>query len=495
MFFIHLFQVYTLAVPVLIFNNYGANLMTEKTPSKYLINLEKQFASDNPTLLKAAKVFHEIDQIEYDFGLIDMDETTASKGSWWPVISLISGNSTAKPRFLNNYLGTEQLLSSMQASNQKFTMLSHSPQNNTATLPGTALDVDHRYPFYQISRKIEQLQKGEGSRINAYLELKTIGSNRVKNKLFVDTPNMSAAPASPIISMLTQHVIAQSDLVLVFTDIFDSASPMLNELIAHIAEHQDSNKFVYLIDDATAALTSSRNNEILSTWQRKLAEHGLYTGQIIILPAQIAGASLPNQADFTAIDQRIANVEHDRSYRVLDAIEKNIQDIDSVIMPELKKAIELWKDRSAFSSLIILGFVATLAVFAEIETGIILGSLLDPIIGPAALLLLMAIMIPLHLVISKFQAKVIINQLNVQQKKLHLLENLANAFELNVTFWRMLLPVSEPAGWNKKTKARLAQLSDKTKDLVQALNDNFSTYNERSSFSAPPDYSDKNNGI
>jgi hypothetical protein len=465
--------------------------MTDKTPSKYLINLEKQFASDNPVLLKAAKVFHELDQLEYDFGLIEEDETTASKGSWWPVISLIAGNSTAKSRFINNYLGTEQFLTSLQASNQKFTVLSHSPQSNTATLPGTALDVDHRYPFYQISRKIEQLQKGEGSRINSYLELKTLSSNRVKNKLFVDAPNMSAAPASAIMSMLTQHVIAQSDLVLVFTDIFDSASPLLDELIAHIATQQDSNKFIFLIDDATASLTSSRNSEILSTWQRKLAERGLYTGQIIILPSQISGIGSPNQSDFAAIDQRIANVENDRSYRVLDTIEKNIQDIDTVIMPELKKAISQWKERSAFSSFLILGFIATLAVFAEIETGIVLASLIDPIIGPAVILLLIAIMLPLHLIISKVQAKVIINQLKVQQKKMHLLENLANAFEKNITFTRILLPVSEPAGWNKKAKARLTHLSDNTKDLVQALNDHFSIYNEHNEFTAAPSPADK----
>ena len=69
--------------------------MTEKTASKYLINIEKNFANDDPTLLRSIKIFHELDQIEYDLGLIEMDETTASKNSWWPIISLIGGNSTA----------------------------------------------------------------------------------------------------------------------------------------------------------------------------------------------------------------------------------------------------------------------------------------------------------------------------------------------------------------------------------------------------------------
>ena len=77
--------------------------MTEKTTSKHLVNLEKHFANDNPVLLKSAKIFHDLDQIEHELGLINNDETTASKKSWWPIISLVSGNSSAKSRFINSY--------------------------------------------------------------------------------------------------------------------------------------------------------------------------------------------------------------------------------------------------------------------------------------------------------------------------------------------------------------------------------------------------------
>ena len=58
------------------------------------------------------------------------------------------------------------------------------------------------------------------------------------------------------------------------------------------------------------------------------------------------------------------------------------------------------------------------------------------------------------------------------------MENLANLFEMNLTTTRMLLPISEPTGWNKDTKARLMQLTNKTKELVQSLNDDFSDYEE-----------------
>lgn len=455
--------------------------MAEKIVSKYLVNLEKHFANDNPVLLNAAKVFHELDQVEYDLGLIENEETTASKYSWWPVISLIGGNSTAKSRFINSYLDTNQLLSGIQASSHKFTVLLNSNQSTPATLPGTALDVDHRYPFYQISQKIEQLQEGEGRRINSYLELKTINSDRLKGKLFIDAPNVSATSATPVMSMLTTHILETSDLVLVFCDVFETSTSLMNDLVQQISLQQDTNKFIYLIDAPAATFYPTKSSEIISSWQRRLADIGLNTGQFILLPNQEHSATNDQSpAQFTEIDLRLANVDHDRSYRILNTLEKSIHDIENVVIPEVKNGVALWKERVNMSSLIILGSIAALAVFAELQIGII-DLLFDPIIGPIVILVIIAVMLPLHLIMSKLQAKFIVNKLNIRQKELHLLENLGEMFESNLTFSRMLLNFSEPAGWNKKTKARLSQLSDKTKDLVQALNDSFSTYNDRKS--------------
>lgn len=464
------------------YNNYdkqGVKIMTEKTASKYLLNLEKYFANDNPILQKASKVFHELDQFEYDLGLIEQEETTASKNSWWPIISIIGGNSTAKSRFMNGYFGSDAQLSGIQSSSHKFTVLLHNIQQGSATLPGTALDVDHRFPFYQISRKIEQQQQGEGSRINSYLELKTIHSDRLKGRLFIDAPDIGSAPASPVSTFLTKYIIEHSDLVLIFTDTFESTSPLINELIANVAVNQDSNKFAYLIDAPASALNPSRNNDIIASWQRKLAERGLNSGQFIILPSQ-ENSFIPQstKTDFSAIDQYLVNVAHDRTYRVLQSLEQNIREIENVVIPEVKKGISTWKDRANMSSLLILSFIIVLSLFAEINSGIILSTLIDPILGPISILALIAFMMPVHLVISKLHAKLIIDQLNVRQKELHLMENLANFFEKNLTFARIMLPISEPADWNKKSRARLSQLSAKTQELVQALNDTFSTYHE-----------------
>ena len=308
--------------------------MTEKTVSKYLLNLEKHFANDNPVLQKASKVFHALDQIEFDMGLIDMEETTACKNSWWPIISVFGGNSTAKSRFINSFLGAEQQLAGIQTSSHKFTVLLHNNQPNPTTLPGTALDVDHRYPFYQISRKIEQQQAGEGNRINAYLDIKTLNNDRLKGRLFIDAPNIGTGSGSPITALLNKHSIENSDLVLIFTDVFDAPSPLLTELIEIIRQHQDSNKFVYLIDEPHSSL-GTNSNDLIDACQRKLSELGLNTGQFIVLPNPANSFSTQNQATvFAAIDQRLTNVAHDRSYRVLDSLEKSIRELDETVIPE-----------------------------------------------------------------------------------------------------------------------------------------------------------------
>jgi hypothetical protein len=341
------------------------------------------------------------------------------------------------------------------------------------TLPGTALDVDHRYPFYQISQKIEQTQKGEGNRVNAYLELKTIHSERLKGKLFVDTPNMGVSQINPIDLLLTKHTIENSDLVLVFTDVFDTITPLVNELIQQIVLYQDSNRFVFVVEQPSVLATPANSHDLIAAAQRKLSDFGINAGQFLTLSTQQASV------DFSEIDHRMENVAHERTYRVLSYLEKSIHDLQDVVIAEVRKDMVVWKERSNMSTLIILGFIAFLSVLIEVEIGL-LEFLIDPIIGPIILLSLTVIMLPLHLTISRLQAKFILARLDKQQKQLQIIENLANCFEKNLTIGRMLLPVQEPVGWNKKTKARLSLLLDRTKELVQSLNDGFGSYDEQS---------------
>jgi len=447
-------------------------LMAEKTVSKHLDHLEKHFAVTQPVLQQASKVFHQLDQLEYDLGLLDNEDSTARKSSWWPIISLIGGSSSTKEDFINHYLSSPQHPAAIQSSQHKFTVLQHTPQELGVTLPATALDADHRLPFYQIGNQIEQRFKGQGGqKINAYLELKTLNSDKLKGKLFVDTPAFGNDVHSSVQLFLSDYVLNISDLAFVFTDIFDAESVVTEKLIAKLIEQQDSNKFIYIIDHSDMSIDAAKSSSIISSWQKKLAGLGLNTGQFVIL----SDTDENHLNGFMAIEQRLNNVESDRSYRILQNLEQSVRDVEEVIFPEVKATIELWKERSNMTSLIVMGFLISVALFAEITMGgIIINSLFDPILGPIIVLVSLGFLIPLHLMVSRVHAKFLMRQLDERQKVLNLSENLAALFEKSLSFWRMVLPINEPVGNNKKTRLKLKQLIENTKELVQALNDGFS---------------------
>lgn len=433
--------------------------MADKTVSKHLVNLEKQFASTDPVLQKAVKVFQELDEIEFEMGLIDTDETTARRSSWWPLISTIGGYSPAKSEFLNRFLGTQT-----QSTRHKFTVLQYTPQSTSATLPGTALDADHRLPFYQISRDIELAVSGEGNKVNSYLELITVNSAKLKNKLIIDAPVLNPSAENSVNTLLRQHVIGISDLVLVFTDLFETDPEFNRETIASIVKYQDTNKFLFVIDHSELSLEEHKSHEIIASWQRRLADFGIFTGHFVVLS---------QNSDNAQIEQRVNNLSNDRSYRVLESLEHSIRAVDDVVMEEVEAALTTWKERCNVTTLIILSFIIMLSLFAEIAVGI-LDFLFDPILGPIIILTLIAILTPLHIVISRVHAKFIINQLHKRQKQLNLSEDLSGLFEKSLSFWRILLPSNQPVGKNKKNRKKLNNLLEQTKDLVQALNDQFS---------------------
>ena len=432
--------------------------MAEKTVSKHLINLEKQFAATDPVLQKAAKVFQELDQIEQDLGLLDNEETTARKTSWWPIISTVGGYSPAKSEFLNRYLAAD-----LPSARHKFTVLQYTPQAAAATLPGTALDADHRLPFYQIGREIDLIANGESARLNAYLELITVPSTVIKNKLVIDTPVLHQTTETTVTAMLRKHVIDISDLVLVFTDLFEADMNLAGDIIATIVAQQDSNKFLFVIDHSEISLDAQKSHEIATAWQRRLTEFGIHTGQFLVLS---------HNGGVSGIEQRISNLHNDRSYRILSVLEKSIRDLDDVIFNEVEEALVIWKERSNATLLIILGFLIMLLLFAEIASGV-LDLLFDPIIGPAVILVTALLLTPVHVLISRFHAKLLISHLIKRKKQLNIAEDLSGLFEKSLSFWRILLPMTSPVGRNKKTRKKLAALIEQTKDLVQALNDQF----------------------
>lgn len=143
--------------------------------NKHLESLRKHLADehpDNPVLAKAVQSFRKMDEVGQSMGLINEDESYATCVTWWPMISILGTFSAGKSTFINSYLDHTLQRTGNQAVDDKFTVICYSQQGESKTLPGVALDADPRFPFFQISRSVDEISETGKQRIDAYLQLK-----------------------------------------------------------------------------------------------------------------------------------------------------------------------------------------------------------------------------------------------------------------------------------------------------------------------------------
>lgn len=464
--------------------------MTEKAEGKFLLQLKQQFAGKNPVLLDTTKVYHELDQLAFDLGLIDMDDSVACKTSWWPLITILGGSTSGKSAFINEFFKKNFITDGIDDGSASFTALFHSDNEQVVTLPGTAVDSDPRFPFYHISNQIEQVAPGEGQFINNYLELKTSNCKSLDGKIIVSGPGLGTGTNKEVVPFLTRHLAEISDLVLVFFDAdqkdLEEYRDALTDFISSSAGSSNPGKFAYIINRSH----SSSSSVDLDDWKNRLASFGLQSGQFFIFePAQqsvgfMSSAAgnrqngLGQNSDRSTIGLKINHVTIDSAYRIVNSLERNIRDLNDVVLKEVKEGIRVWKYRSHFTLTLILSGFVVLLLLGEVNMGL-LTMLFDPIIGPAVLLVLIVIMVPVYIFTSKQIAKWIKKDLDKRQKELGLIENLSALFQKDLTFWRILLPVKEPVGWSKEVQLRYQNLLDRPRELVQSLNDNFSTIGDK----------------
>ncbi|NOQ13865.1 MAG: hypothetical protein GQ583_05195 [Methyloprofundus sp.] len=442
---------------------------SEKSVSSSLQHVELQLADKNPALLQAFRLYHELDQVAYDLGLIGMDDSLANKTSWSPVITVIGDPSSGRNEFINRYLGTAIPVIDSHSINAQFTVLVHREGETPMTLPGTAVDGDPRFPFFHISERLEQIEAGESRNINSYLDLKTNNSQNLKDKTIILAPGFSPNLKHEGAALLRDHAIMLSDLVFVF---FDASQSDLKEYHAALipflkatAESHNPGKFIYVINQPPENQTPVD----LASWKQQLTNLGLQTGQFFALNQNTQAT------DQQTIEQKFANIDVESAYRILNTLEQHINEFDSIVIREVKKAIILWKDRTHFTLIIVLSSIALTLVAGEIQMGLVTGFLLDPFVASIFFFLLTVFLIPFHLYSSKVHAKFISKKLAERQTELGLVENLPALFNKGMTLWRTLFPVLEPVGWNKDVQETLAMIKTRAQGLVQSLNNSFNT--------------------
>lgn len=469
---------------------------------KRLNSLEKHLKQENPILLQVVQSFRDLDSIAYRMGILDRSESFATRVPWWPMVSILGTFSSGKSTFINYYLDQKMQRTGNQAVDDKFTVICFSKEASIRTLPGLALDSDPRFPFYQISRELEHVSEGEGRRIDAYLQLKTCLTEKLRGKILIDSPGFDADAQRNATLRITDHIMDLSDLVLVF---FDARHPepgamkdTLDHLVKNTIHRSDSNKFLFILNQIDCTVREDNLEDIVAAWQRALAQSGLTAGRFFQIYNPDAANPITDDntrqryegklaEDMREIDERIHRVEVERAYRIIGVLEHTAKMIHHEIVPRLEDGIARWRrvvlgiDGVLFGglavALISLVFLKDLPASAWITNvvGMALWSHGEPwqsvVVDLLAGMTTIA-MLSLHFFIRKVSARLVIRRLLTTVKQADLAEYLTQGMLRNTGPFHSLFH-TQPIGWGKLAQIKLQRVVKSANAYVQNLNDQF----------------------
>lgn len=464
-----------------------------------LKNLEKHLELENPVLVSTVQTFRELDRVAYSLGLLPPNQSFATQIPWWPLISILGTFSAGKSTFINDYLGYKLQRTGNQAVDDRFSVICYSRDSTPHTLPGVALDQDPRFPFYQISKSIDQVEAGEGKRIDAYIQLKTCPSQRLLGKILIDSPGFDADAQRTSTLRITDHIIHLSDLVLVF---FDARHPepgamhdTLQHLVAETIHRADSGKFLYILNQIDTTAREDNPEDVVAAWQRALGEKGLTAGRFYTIYNSAASVPIENEAvrqrfeskrdlDLADIQDRLQQVGIDRSYRIVGALEKTARDIETKAIPFLNGILKRWRwrvlaiDAILFSLLALLLFGLTIGLGYWQEDLSLSIPWLETlwthhgVLSTVLLGLVLGMLFGVHHGVRALMAKHLLPTVCAEAEQLAIQGDLVRAFKRSTSGWRSMF-ARRPVGWGNSAKRALYKIIQDSDTYVQGLNDTF----------------------
>jgi hypothetical protein len=459
--------------------------------------LETHLEQENPILLKTVQSFRELDWIARRMGLLEPDASYAMQIPWWPLISVLGTFSSGKSTFINHFLGSDLQRTGNQAVDDKFTVICYSREQTPHALPGVALDSDPRFPFYQISGRIEQVAAGEGARIDTYLQLKSCPSDALRGKILIDSPGFDADAQRNATLRITDHIIHLSDLVLVF---FDARHPepgamrdTLDHLVCNTINRSDSGKFLYILNQIDTTARENNPEEVTAAWQRALGECGLTAGRFYTIYNPDAAVPIENEAlrdryeqkrdrDLNEIHSRIEQVEIERAYRIVGTLEKTARDIGERVVPRLKAVLKQWRRRVLWGDGIFLALLLALFAAVTVRAGYWDGLLFSPpwlntllsnrLLQGGVVAALVLVLAAGHFGIRALVARGIGKKLRDETLQGGVPGDLRSAFRRSTRPWQTVFRTS-PVGWGLRARRRLARVLRDSDTYVQTLNDRF----------------------
>lgn len=466
--------------------------------NKRLESLQKHLADehpDNPILAKVVQSFRKMDYVGRSIGLIAKDESYATCVTWWPMIAVLGTFSAGKSTFINSFLDLPLQRTGNQAVDDKFTVICYSHNNEAKTLPGVALDADPRFPFFHISRSIEEITQTGQQRIDAYLQLKTCPSEKIRGKIMIDSPGFDADNQRASTLRLTQHIIDLSDIVLVF---FDARHPepkamrdTLEYLVSANINRADANKFLYILNQMDVTAREDNPEEVVSAWQRSLAEVGLIAGRFyrIYNPDSAVPIDDPQvkdryekkrKEDLADIDARMQQIEVERSYRIVGKLEQTAKEIKNKIVVTLADMMKNWRRRVLILDGLLFGTLAAMAATVlsmtdswDLSATFIAGVMAGETSSLIIFVLLFGILGYLHFYIRDVSADKQLSKLSDELgSESDAYKQYAQAFGKCTAGYRPMF-FTTPVGWNEVTEQIIEEVINEANDYIQELNDQF----------------------
>ncbi len=469
-----------------------------KSIKQRLKSLEQHLQKENPVLVDAVQTYRQLDQVGRSIGLLNEEQSFATQISWWPMISVLGTFSAGKSTFINHFLGHHLQNTGNQAVDDKFTVVCYGAGHGSQALPGTALDADPRFPFYQISNELEKVAPGEGRRVDTYLQLKTCPSERLRGRIIIDSPGFDADSQRNATLRLTDHIIDLSDLVLVFFDARHPEPGAMRDTLAHLVgetiHRPDATKFVFVLNQMDTTARDDNPEEVVGAWQRALAQEGLTAGRFYCIYNPDAAVPIEDEAlrkryehkrdhDLAEIHQRIQTVGVERGYRITGTLEKLAHRIQEEVIPRLRiytthwRKLVLWGDAILATVFMLTGIVITNILgfwdgLKWITPGWWQGSANNIAWTAIALAFAAGLFGYLHFKLRRIAAGRVVKRIASNFAPGLERERMQQAFILNTRPWHSIFRKT-PVGWHNRSRRHLQAVIAEANRYVQKLNDEF----------------------
>ena len=443
-------------------------------------HIQNELEEEGPVFLAVVAGLRELDRVARRLGFFSPTESYTRQVPWWPIIAVLGTYSAGKSTFLNDYLDYPLQLTGNQAVDDKFTVVCYGQDAQVRALPALALDADPRFPFYKISHDLEASAPGEGGRMDAYLQLKTCPSQVVRGRIFIDSPGFDADEQRTAVLRLTDHIVALSDLVLVFFDARHPEAGSMRDTLEHLVEktirRTDSSKFLYVLNHLDATAQDDNAEQVVAAWQRGLAQKGLTAGRFYHIYSRSAAAPIADpqvraryealrEHDYGELQARIQHVRTAQAYRVVGTLERSANELERQLIPQLRAMLRDWRTGVVWrDGLLLGGGLVLLGLLVWFGLGELLLGLGGWSLGVAAILAGYG-----HWQVRRRVRERIIAGLRRNQADRQV-DNLVGAFQHSTRWYRSIFQ-TEPAAWNAQTRAIVDRVRAEADRCVQQLND------------------------